>query len=60
MAKKKAPETRGKVLKLRDGRKIPVVREDGRYWYCGKTRFLKTNQDALDVLDVKKGEHDDA
>lgn len=60
MTKKKSEEQHDKILQLRSGENFPVIREDGLYWYCAETRFLKTNPDVLKVEAAVGKEHDDA
>nr|DAK83890.1 MAG TPA: hypothetical protein [Caudoviricetes sp.] len=45
--------TERRVLLLRSGEKVPVFAEDGRFYYCGRTRFRKTNADILKVEPVR-------
>lgn len=58
MAKRKAVKaemtgTERRVLLLRSGEKVPVFAEDGRFYYCGTTRFRKANADILKVETVR-------
>ena len=38
---------------LHSGETFAVLSEDGRYFYCGRTRFRKTNADILKVEPVR-------
>jgi len=54
----KAEEPDSRVLVLRTGEKMPVFAEDGRFYYCGTTRFRKTNADVLKVETVRASKED--
>lgn len=42
-----------KQVVLHSGETFAVLSEDGRYYYCGRTRFRKTNADILKVEPVR-------
>ena len=42
-----------KQVVLHSGETFAVLSEDGRYFYCGRTRFRKTNADILKVETVR-------
>lgn len=42
-----------KQVVLHSGETFAVLSEDGRYFYCGRTRFRKTNADILKVEPVR-------
>lgn len=52
-AKSRAPEL---VLVMKNGEKFTITGEDGRYWYCGETRFRKSNEDILTVEEAGRKE----
>lgn len=41
-----------KIIILRNGTKIPVIKEDSKYLYCDGTQFRKNHPD---IVEVKKG-----
>ena len=40
MGRKKKTETNRWIV-LRNGKRFLVTGEDGKYWFCGETQFLK-------------------
>lgn len=54
-AKSRAPEL---VLVMKSGEKFAITGEDGRYWYCGETRFRKSNEGILTVEEASRKEDD--
>lgn len=32
-----------KIIVMNDGKKFPILNEDGRFWICKNTKFRKSN-----------------
>lgn len=44
------------TLVMRNGEKITVTEDGGKYWVCGKRQFRKSNSEIEKVITKKKGD----
>ena len=46
----------GKVIILKNGKKLPVIREEGKYLYVKGTQFKKDHPDISEIIEEKPAE----
>lgn len=43
-----------KILTLKNGKELEVIREDNKYYYCNDTQFRRNNPDVAEIKEVVK------